>query len=51
MANTLWEWTNNGEQVTIYNQGAANYDKNTWEYLKTKYALTDDQLAKTLNNK
>jgi hypothetical protein len=50
MAQTLWEKCDNDSYV-IYNQGAQRYSTATWERLKANYGLTDEQLAKTLNNK
>ncbi len=51
MAATLWEHTDDGKFVVIHNQRSYKWDIDTWNQLKAKYTLTDEQLAKTLNNK
>ncbi len=51
MAQAIWEWTENGQAVVIYNQGPHRYSKELWERLKLANGLTDAQLAKNLNNK
>ena len=51
MAKAIYEWTDNGQSVTIYNQGPYKYSKELWEHLKAMESMDDDELAKTLNNK
>ncbi len=47
---TLWDFTENGEAVLIYNQGPTTYSRALWEELKAKEGYTDQELAEVLNN-
>ena len=47
---TLWDFSENGEAVTIYNQGPVTYDRTLWDKLKLQEGYTDQELAEVLNN-
>ena len=47
---TLWDIEEDGKYVVIWNQHSQRYSTETWEYLKNKHTLTDQELAEVLNN-
>ncbi len=47
---TLWDFTENGEAVIIYNQSQSQYSIQLWEKLKADHGYSDQELAETLNN-
>ena len=47
---TLWNYSENGQKVTIWNQGPVSYGIEIWESLKAQHGYSDQELAEVLNN-